>query len=266
MSISSLNDLPVALGSLFFFLILLAALETGYRAGLHQSEKFKGGESSRENIVLTSVLALLGLILAFTFSSGINHYQLRKHAVVAESNAIGTAFLRADLQADPGRTELKKALLEYARARAIQPGTAHTKEKVEEVIENSTRARDAIWPALKQVLQQKEPGPMEVLLVEAINEVFDYHSIRIMAVFDKLPPIIIWLVVFISSAALAVAGFNAGIKGWINRWRLSVFALVLSSVMLVIQDFDRPITGFIIVSHDSTLSVIAEMEENLESH
>ena len=266
MSISSLNDLPIAVGSFFFFLILLAALETGYRAGLHQSEKFKGGEAGDENLVLTSVLALLGFILAFTFSSGINHYQLRKQAVVAEANAIGTAFLRADLQADPGRTELKKALLEYARARAVQPGTAYTKEKVEEVIKNSTRAKDAIWLALKQVLQQKEPGPMEVSLVAAINKVIDYHTIRIMAIFDKLPPIIIWLVVFISSSALAVAGFNAGIKGRINRWRLSIFALVLSSVMLVIQDFDRPISGFIIVSHDSTNSVVAEMEADLENH
>jgi hypothetical protein len=87
-----------------------------------------------------------------------------------------------------------------------------------------------------------------------------------MAIFDKLPPIILWLVVFISSSALAVAGFNAGIEGRINRWRLSIFALVLSSVMLVIQDFDRPISGFIIVSHDSTHSVIAEMEADLENY
>ena len=265
MSNLSLSSFPVAFGSFLFFLVLLVALEAGYRAGLSQAQKFRGGEGGRENLVLNSVIALLGLILAFTFSSGVNHYQQRKQAVLAESNAIGTAFLRADLQAEPGRTQLKKALLEYARVRAFQPGSAYNAEKAQELIEDSTRAKDAIWPALKQVLQQKEPGPMEVSLVSAVNEVIDYHSIRIMAVFDKLPPIIIWLVVFISSAALAIAGFNAGIEGRINRWRLSIFALVISSVMLVIQDFDRPITGFIVVSHDSTHSLIAEMEADLDN-
>jgi hypothetical protein len=140
MSIPSLNDLPVAVGSFFFLLILLAALEIGSRAGRHQFEKLDGGKGGSENLVVTSVLALLGLILAFTFSSGMNHYQLRKQAIVAEANAIGTAFLRADLQAEPGRTELKKALLEYARARAAQPGTTYTAEIVQEIIEKSTRA------------------------------------------------------------------------------------------------------------------------------
>ena len=41
--------------------------------------------------------------------------------------------------------------------------------------------------------------------------------------------------------------------------------LMVVPVMLVIQDFDRPITGFIVVSHDSTHSLIAEMEADLDN-
>ena len=167
------------------------------------------------------------------------------------------------LQVDPGGTALKIALLEYARARAVEPVTDYVPEKVQQVIENSTLAKAALWPALKKFLEQKTPGAMEASLTVAVNEVIDLHSTRIKAVFDKLPPTVLVLVIFISAASFAVAGFNAGIRGKISRWRMFIFALMLTGVVMVIQDYDRPLKGFIVVSHESILSERKEMEENL---
>lgn len=44
---------------------------------------------------------------------------------------------------------------------------------------------------------------------------------------------------------------------------MTTLVLVLAGVMRVIQDFDRPLSGFIRVSHDTLHSVIAEMEADL---
>jgi hypothetical protein len=54
------------------------------------------------------MLALLGLLLAFTYSFSLSRADMRKQAVINEANAIGTAFLRADLGAEPGRGELRE--------------------------------------------------------------------------------------------------------------------------------------------------------------
>jgi hypothetical protein len=106
MNFSLSNQLPVWIGGLVFFVVLLAALEVGYHVGVWQHDKWRDAEDGGGNLVLTSVLALLGLLLAFTFADGVGHYKTRKQAVIAEANALGTALLRADMVADPGRTEV----------------------------------------------------------------------------------------------------------------------------------------------------------------
>ncbi len=45
----------------------------------------------------TAVFALLGLLIAFTFSGALERFDARRSQVVAETNAIGTAWLRIDL-------------------------------------------------------------------------------------------------------------------------------------------------------------------------
>jgi hypothetical protein len=72
-----------------------------------------------------------------------------------------------------------------------------------------------------------------------------------------------WMLVLICSASLAVAGYNAGIQGRMSRWRMTAFALVLSGLMIVILDFDRPNDGLVIVSQYSIQSVISDMEADL---
>ena len=44
-----------------------------------------------------AVFALPGLLLAFTFSGAAARFDTRRHLIVEEANAIGTAYLRLDL-------------------------------------------------------------------------------------------------------------------------------------------------------------------------
>jgi hypothetical protein len=48
-----------------------------------------------------------------------------------------------------------------------------------------------------------------------------------------------------------------------NRWGLTLLALILAAVMLVITDFDRPLRGFARVSQQSLEDVIRDMEATL---
>jgi hypothetical protein len=191
--------------------------------------------------------------------------------VIHEANALGTAYLRANLVAEPGRSELKTALYEYALTRVPQAYGKHNNDSVlyspQEQIDALQATLDAIlpiWPITQRiVLSSPSPGPVEMSLVSAINQVLDVHTERLAALFDKLPNSVIWMLVVIAAAALSVTGYNAGVTGHISRWRMTIFACVLAGVMVVIIDFDRPGDGLIRVSRVSVSIAIDDMAKDL---
>ena len=263
MEFSLLYNLPVWVAGFMCIAILAVSLEFGFRVGLKRREHWKDADSGGGAVVLTSMFAVMGLVLAFTYASGVSHYDSRKNAVIIEANALGTAFNRADLVAEPGRTELKTTLLDYARSRVFELGTITSDEDRNQVLKSTLDELAKIWPATKRVVEQGKAGPIEASLVAAINGVLDAHTIRLAAAIDKLPRVIMWMLVFISSASLAVAGYNAGIQGRMSRWRMSAFVFVLTFLMVVVLDFDRPNDGFVTVSNLSIDSVIKDMEADL---
>ncbi len=64
-----------------------------------------------------AVLGLLALLLGFTFSLALSHFDARTAAVVDEANAIGTAWLRTDLLPEPERTEARDLMKQYVAVR-----------------------------------------------------------------------------------------------------------------------------------------------------
>ena len=64
---------------------------------LRSRGKHADNRTDDEGYLLSAALALLGLLIAFTFSLALNRYDSRRDFVVLEANAIGTAWLRAGL-------------------------------------------------------------------------------------------------------------------------------------------------------------------------
>jgi hypothetical protein len=207
------------------------------------------------------MLALLGLMLAFTYAFSLSRADLRKQAIVNEANALETAFIRADLVAEPGRSELRRQLLEYARTRVLIADQVDNLEHLHQLIERSLEAQRKLWPATKLALEGDTPVPMEVLLVQAINAVMDAHETRFAVGFDHLPPLVLFALILIAALSLAAAGHNAGLRGQIIRWRMNAFALILVMLIVIIVDFDQSMRGFIHVSNQSLISVVQSMED-----
>ena len=186
-----------------------------------------------------------------------------KKGFIAEANSIGTAFLHAGLVEEPGRTELRTALLDYARTRTGERSGTMTVGQLENLIQQSWDAREKLWPITERIVNESSQGPIEAALVRAITRVLDSDTARVAVILDSLPPMVLTLLLLIAAATVSVAGFNAGLSGRMSRFRTSLLILVLASIMLVIIDFDRSSAGFIRVSEDSIGAVILEMEEEL---
>ena len=108
----------VATGA-FLFLSFALAIEIGYRLG-HRKVVRRLATSEETPGISTLTAAMLGL-LAFTMSLSIgfaqNRYETRRDLVMAEANAIGTAWLRAKLIDGEEGSGISTKIEEYAKAR-----------------------------------------------------------------------------------------------------------------------------------------------------
>ena len=133
-------QLPTWVIGLLFIFVLLSALEFGYYVGRGLQDSWKNANPTNGQIILTSMFALLGLIIAFTYGAGVERFNARKQSVILETNAMRDAYLQADLVAEPGRTELKQALLDYARTRTLKQGGYRSQERFQELAQKSLQA------------------------------------------------------------------------------------------------------------------------------
>jgi hypothetical protein len=211
------------------------------------------------------MFALLGLMLAFTYSFSMSRADLRKRAIITEVNSIGTAYLRADLLTEPGRSDVRQLLYDYARSRFVAPGSIRTLEGMQGVVARSLEMQRRLWPAVKKAIRQdgEMTSPERALLVSAVNEVLDSHTSRMAVIYDRLPTAVLALLVLIAGSSLGVAGYNLTAGGHSTRWRMSVFALILASLMYLILDYDMMMRGLIQVDHSSLELLIEQMEADL---
>jgi hypothetical protein len=168
----SLYDIPLALVFLLVLVLLGAAIEIGYRRGTRSNESV--GVESLLELIPTSLLGLLALLLGFTFSMSIARFDARKLAMVREANAVETLWLR--LNALP---KAQNTLLNYLDERIAFPGEPTARLAV---------LKTQLWQMAQEQVQ-REPNAITALTLESLNSTFDLGTERQFAIHDHVPEV-----------------------------------------------------------------------------
>src|SRR5436309_3011308 len=110
---SMIERLDVWVTALIVAVAMLAFWSIGWRWG-GRSPSPQGEDPGTK--FTDASMALLGLLLAFTFSMALGRHDQRRQAAVAESNAIGDFYTCATLLTEPSRSRLQTVVRDYARA------------------------------------------------------------------------------------------------------------------------------------------------------
>src|SRR5262245_59918071 len=99
--------------------MLGALMAGGWYAGWHwgRRRRARGAAQVTESKLGDASLAILGLLLAFTFSMALNKYDRRRDALVNDSNAIGDLYTCASLLPEPRGGQLRAVVRDYTRLR-----------------------------------------------------------------------------------------------------------------------------------------------------
>src|SRR4249919_3373788 len=106
----------VSAGGLFFGMLICS--EIGRRIGISRSTREPDGLPKGAGAAEAAVFALLGLLIAFTFSGAASRFEDRRHLITAEANAIGTAYLRLDLLPADAQPEIRELFRRYIDVRS----------------------------------------------------------------------------------------------------------------------------------------------------
>lgn len=219
----------------------------------------RAGEAS-----LGAIMALLGLLLAFSFGSALSLLESRKTDIITEANALGTAFLRADYLPEPSRSELKAALYDYARTRIVpETGGIVTTDDARTFIEQSLAAQERLWPVVLAARAESLPPAIVTFVASAVNDVLDAHQVRMRSISVPVSELSQVMVVVTALAALFLLGNRAGIAGRALTWRTYTFAGLLFLVMVTVLDVQRASQGFIRVDQSALQATLAAMEAEL---
>lgn len=254
-------DLPIAVIFMSLVALLAAATDIGYRVTRRLGRTFDESSKGQFTLVQGAMFGLLALLLAFTFAMAAGRFETRKSLVLEEANAIGTAYLRTEFLAPADRPQAVASLREYVALRLEFFDAGRDRDRLAAAIAGSERVHGELW-ALASRAQRADPLNVGIgLFAEALNAVIDLNEKRLTALANQVPESILLLLLIVALTTMLGVGYGAALHGRHVRFPTYMSVALVSAVIAITLDLDRPRRGFIEVSQSSLLRLEREITE-----
>lgn len=255
MSVHLLAPVPLSVLALITVVLVLVALELGFRAGQWRRDRSGAEHDGTLGGVVAATLGLLAFLLAFTFDMAAKRFDERQKVLVEEVSALDVAFLRSDLMDEPHRTAMRDLLRKYIAARIDEAKNYKAMQEVERPEE----MQQEMWTHAAALGRADPSSEMKALFVESINDVIDTYTKRLDLARHHIP-VTIWLALYLMTiAAMASVGYQSGVSGPRRSQAILALALTFCVVIALIADLDRPLRGLLTVNQQSMLDLQHKM-------
>jgi hypothetical protein len=227
--------------SLFFG--VLATQEIGRRLGLRRIRSGDENFAAGGGVVEGAVFALLGLLIAFTFSSAASRFDERRKLIVEEANDIGTAYLRLNLLPPDAASHMRDLFREYLDVRLATYRALPDIDAAKAGLARTAELQQQIWSEALAGSANSQPATM--LLTPSLNNMFDIVTTRTRAAFTHPPMAIFGLLYVLALLGGALAGYATARSKHRDWMHMTIFALTLAGAVYVIVDLEYPRLGFI---------------------
>ena len=210
-------------------------------------------------VVQGALLTLVGLILAFGLAMAVTRYEARRAAVVDDANAIGTAYLRAQTLAEPVRSEALPLYVRYTDASLRLSHSIPGSTAAKSAIASEAAVQRRLWRLAGDALGSQPTQSAPRLYVESLNDMIDMQTTRVSALNNRVPSTILSIQVLGAATALFLLALYLAV---LSRGVVTVLlaAGLLTLLLFVTFDLDRPTRGLITISDAPLVQLRASME------
>lgn len=232
---------------LAFALVLLfaqlAAHGIGYWLGRRRAAQGKA-QMEGVGVVVGGLLGLLAFVLALTLSFANTRFAERRAGSLAETNAIGTAWLRAEAIGDPRGVAIARLLEQYTRLRVSYVQVDNDPVAIDDLSRQTNTLQTKIWGHMSAIVRQRT-DPVAVALMASLNDTFDMTAAERFAYTMRLPAPVFWLLVGMSLLGMAALGYQFGLRGQAVPVLVLLLAGTWTVLIVGILDLASPRLGAI---------------------
>lgn len=239
--------LSLVLAVLAGVLVLLAALEAGFRAGRWALARH--GEDAGKGLGVTegAVFGLLGLLIAFTFSGSVSRLDDRRALVAEEANAISTSYLRLDLLGPELSAPIRPLYREYLDLRIAQAKAGDDAPWRPGALQDTEAMQARIWAAVMDALERRGQPPLAVAVLGPLNEMIDITTTRRMAAMMHPPTLVFVALAVVTLLGSLLAGFARGLSGRRSPLHAAIFVLALGGTIYGVIEMEYPRLGLVTI-------------------
>jgi hypothetical protein len=205
-----------------------------------------------------ALLGVVGLILAFGLSLAVTRYENRRDAVVDEANTIGTTYLRAQTLPEPMRSKSLAILVDYTESAVSLTNFIPDSSQELAVADREEELQRRLWALNGQALAVEPVASAPRLYEETLNQMIDAQATRVAGLSNRVPNAVLFLEVLGAALALGLLAAYLAIVGR-GALAVSLAALLVTMLLFVIADLDRPTRGPIQVPDTALTNVLDSM-------
>ena len=256
MSMDAIPSVALCTGTV---LIVVLAMEAGFRLGRVTHRRSKGEKESPVSSIEASILGLLAFMLAFTFGIVSNRFDERKALVRQEANAINTAYQRSAFLPETERVRTASLLRAYVEQR-LTAVLSRDVGQMNRMLADSERTQRELLDIAVAHARQEMGSDIFALYIEALNEVVNCHRLRLAVGLQTRVPAAIWLV-FYALIVLGMfgVGYQTSIAGSRRTLAGPILALSFSLVITLIAELDRTRSRYIPVPQHPMRNLLDRM-------
>lgn len=255
-----MEEAPIWVLALVMFVLFALAVRLGQWVARRRGPKAEGGDPG---LLVSSSLGLMALLLGFTVSMAVGRYEERRSAMVAEGNAIGTFIYRTDFLPEQDRAATLAALEPYVAARVRVGEQGVTKAQLADARARQAVAQQRVWDAVVAASAGFTDGSYRMLTVGAANDMFDMATARDVSLENRLPATLVLLLLFFPLASMVLIGYSSDTSGRAHRLASFEMILLLTLVLALIGDLNRPRRGTIIAPQEVMLAAQEQLRQTL---
>lgn len=245
----------VAIAILLFIAIIIFN-ELGFRIGSYIQARTNDEVKSLTGSIQASILGLLALLLGFTFSISMQRYDNRSMALIDEANMIRTAFMRAHLLPEAFSSEANTLLEQYVELRIEVSTVDITRREERRVFNARTDAiQDALWALAIDASRTDGSALTTGAFINTLTSLVEIQNKRNALLQLHAPEVVLLLLFLVFISAGGILGYSAGLSGKRITAPIVLVSFLITLIVFIIIDLDRPRRGLIQVNQSQLLDL-----------